>query len=73
MKKLNFVGLFTMANIKNKFGQYMTPKKVANFMFSLSSANTSSRILEPSCGIWSILEVLKNEYSNYLAFEIDKR
>lgn len=62
-----------MANIKNKFGQYMTPKEVANFMFSLSSVNTSSIILEPSCGDGVFLEVFKeNGYSNYLAFEIDK-
>ncbi len=62
-----------MASIKHQYGQYMTPKEIASFMFSLSSANENSRILEPSCGDGIFLEVFKeNSCLNYIAYEIDK-
>lgn len=62
-----------MAKVKNKFGQYMTPKMIVEFMVSLSSANNKSRILEPSCGDGIFLEVLKDKgFYNYIAFEIDR-
>lgn len=62
-----------MASVKNKFGQYMTPKKIAHFMFSLSNAGIDSRILEPSCGDGVFLNIFReNGFFNYLAFEIDR-
>jgi adenine-specific DNA-methyltransferase len=39
-----------MANGKNKYGQYMTPEIVANFMVSLADLKNDSSILEPSSG-----------------------
>ena len=47
-----------MANGKNKYGQYMTPGIVANFMVSLSDLNINSRILEPCSGEGIFLTVL---------------
>jgi len=35
---------------KNKFGQYFTPKVVAEFMIELADISQKSIILEPSCG-----------------------
>lgn len=37
-------------NRKNKFGQYFTPKVVAEFMIEMASISKDSKILEPSCG-----------------------
>jgi len=63
-----------MANVKNKFGQYMTPKEIAKFMLSLSTIDFQSRILEPCCGEGVFLELFdKQGYTNYLAYEIDKK
>jgi len=62
-----------MANGKNKYGQYMTPEMVANFMVSLANLKSDSSILEPSSGEGIFLEVLKNKgYKNITAYEIDK-
>jgi len=62
-----------MANGKNKYGQYMTPEIVANFMVSLAILKNDSSILEPSSGEGVFLDVLKNKgYKNITAYEIDK-
>ena len=62
-----------MANGKNKYGQYMTPEIVANFMVSLANLKNDSSILEPSSGEGVFLDVLKNKgYKNITAYEIDK-
>lgn len=62
-----------MANSKNKYGQYMTPEVVANFMVSLADLNTDSLILEPSSGEGIFLDILKSKgYKNIVAYEIDK-
>jgi len=58
---------------KNKFGQYFTPKVVADFMIGLADISANSKILEPSCGEGVFLEILQQKgYNNLLAFEIDK-
>ena len=57
---------------KNKFGQYFTPKIVADFMLDLADININSKVLEPSCGAGVFLELLqKKGIENIVAFEID--
>ncbi len=59
-------------NTKNKFGQYFTPKVVADFMIDIADISKNSKILEPSCGEGIFLERLQQRgYSNLTAFEID--
>lgn len=58
---------------KNKFGQYFTPKTVAEFMVEMADISRHSRILEPSCGEGVFLEILQQKgYPNLTAFEIDE-
>ncbi len=58
---------------KNKYGQYFTPKMVAEFMVDLASINPNAKILEPSCGEGVFLDVLTEKgFSNLTAYEIDK-
>ncbi len=58
---------------KNKYGQYMTPKIIADFMVSLANINLESRILEPSSGEGVFLNALKKQgYKQITAYEIDK-
>lgn len=60
-------------NNKNKFGQYFTPKVVADFMIDLADVSTDAKILEPSCGEGVFLEILQQKgYNNLTAFEIDE-
>ena len=60
-------------NTKNKFGQYFTPKVVADFMIEMANISQNSRILEPSCGEGVFLDLLKQKgFNNLTAFEIDK-
>jgi adenine-specific DNA-methyltransferase len=60
-------------NVKNKFGQYFTPKIVADFMIEMADISKSSKILEPSCGEGVFLELLQQKGFNLLtAFEIDE-
>ncbi len=57
---------------KNKFGQYFTPKVVANFMVEMADISKYSRILEPSCGEGVFLEILHQKgFVDVTAFEID--
>ena len=57
---------------KNKFGQYFTPKVVADFMIELADISNDSTILEPSCGEGIFLDLLQQKGFNYLtAYEID--
>jgi adenine-specific DNA-methyltransferase len=59
-------------NVKNKFGQYFTPRVVAEFMIGLAEISSSSSILEPSCGEGIFLDLLqKKGYKNIVAYEID--
>lgn len=59
---------------KNKYGQYFTPKMVAEFMVGLADINVHSKILEPSCGEGVFLKVLQeHNFSNLLAYEIDDK
>lgn len=58
---------------KNKFGQYFTPKVVADFMVNLADISTNSKILEPSCGEGIFLKTLKQKgYNDLTAYEIDQ-
>lgn len=60
-------------NRKNKFGQYFTPKVVAEFMIEMASISKDSKILEPSCGQGVFLELLQQKgFNNLTAFEIDQ-
>jgi len=57
---------------KNKFGQYFTPKIVADFMIGLADINVESKILEPSCGEGVFLDLLQQKgFENVTAYEID--
>ena len=57
---------------KNKFGQYFTPKIVADFMVGLADINVNSKILEPSCGEGVFLDLLQQKgFENVAAYEID--
>ena len=62
-----------MTKNKNKYGQYMTPKIVAEFMFQLADLDKKADILEPCCGEGVFLDViLKKGYKKITAYEIDK-
>jgi adenine-specific DNA-methyltransferase len=58
--------------IKNKYGQYFTPKDIAEFMVDLSTKDKSCSVLEPSCGKGIFIDVLLEKgFNNISAFEID--
>lgn len=58
---------------KSGFGQYFTPKEIAEFMVELADITADAKILEPSCGEGVFIDVLQNKgYKNIRAFEIDK-
>ena len=58
---------------KNKYGQYFTPKIVAEFMVSLADITAESKILEPSSGQGVFLDILYNKgHRNIIAYEIDR-
>ncbi len=60
-------------NNKNKFGQYFTPKVVADFMIEMADISSQSKILEPSCGEGIFLELLQQKgFNNLIAYEIDE-
>jgi adenine-specific DNA-methyltransferase len=57
---------------KNKYGQYFTPKVVADFMVKLLELDKSQRILEPSCGDGVFLSALSDaNYKNIEGIEFD--
>lgn len=59
---------------KNKYGQYFTPKLIANFMIELADINHDSKILEPSSGKGVFIELIKNKgFKNITAYEIDTK
>lgn len=61
-------------SIKNKFGQYFTPKVVADFMIEMADISQKSKILEPSCGEGVFLELLQQKgFKDLTAFEIDQQ
>jgi adenine-specific DNA-methyltransferase len=60
-------------NKKNRFGQYFTPKLVAEFMIEMANISQKSRILEPSCGEGIFLNLLEQKgFYDLTAYEIDK-
>jgi len=61
-----------MKNQKEKFGQYMTPRIIAEFMVDLVSLEKDSKVLEPSAGDGIFIDVLKERgYNNILGYEVD--
>ena len=62
--------VFNTASVKG-FGQYFTPKFIAEFMVKCITKNISSRVLEPSAGTGVFVEVLEKQFSNITAIEID--
>ena len=59
-------------NEKEKYGQYMTPKLIADFMCSLIQHDKTAKILEPSCGKGAFLDALDDcGYHNNFGYEID--
>ena len=63
----------TLPRTKHKFGQYFTPKIVADFMIELADIAKSATILEPSCGEGVFLSLLQDKgFSNLTAYEIDE-
>jgi len=57
-------GISRKTKYKNKFGQYFTPKVVADFMIEMANITEKSRILEPSCGEGIFLDLLKQKGFN---------
>lgn len=58
---------------KDKFGQFFTPKPIAEFMVAMADIHKDTRILEPSCGEGVFLQILEEQgFTNYTAFEVDK-
>lgn len=60
-----------VTNSTKNFGQYFTPKFIADFMVSLITHSNPIRILEPSAGTGIFLEALKDKFSNIVAIELD--
>ena len=59
-------------NSKNKYGQYFTPKVVADFMVGLANISPNTKVLEPACGEGVFLSLLQEKgIKNITAFEID--
>lgn len=57
---------------KHKYGQYFTPRIVAEFMLGLADIASHSTVLEPACGEGVFLDVLKiNKFYDIDAYEID--
>lgn len=57
---------------KEKYGQYMTPKIIADFMVSMIEHGKQANILEPSSGEGIFIDTLRHYgYSNITAYEID--
>ncbi len=60
--------------MKKKYGQYMTPSIIADFMCSLIEHDVKCRILEPSSGEGVFLNTLENYgFKNYIGYEIDDK
>lgn len=58
---------------KNKYGQYFTPKVVADFMVSLLDGDKGGKILEPSCGKGVFLDSLLDAgFKNIEGIEFDE-
>ena len=55
---------------KNKYGQYMTPEIITDFMVRLIEHNKNCKCLEPSCGTGAFLEKLNQyDYKNITSYE----
>ncbi|MRJ09333.1 restriction endonuclease [Ornithobacterium rhinotracheale] len=71
--KLRIEGGACKKKRKNRYGQYFTPKIVAEFMIDLAKITPESKILEPSSGKGIFLDILYNKgYKNITAYEIDR-
>lgn len=59
---------------KNDFGQYFTPRHVADLMVDMLKSPLSAQVLEPSSGEGVFLDALEEKgYKNTLGLEIDER
>lgn len=59
---------------KNDFGQYFTPRHVADLMVDMLKSPPSAQVLEPSAGEGVFLDALEEKgYKNTLGLEIDER
>lgn len=59
--------------MKNAYGQYFTPKLMADFMVRLSCMPKSAKVLEPSCGEGVFLDSLTElGFHHITAYEIDE-
>lgn len=57
---------------KNKYGQYFTPRLMAEFMVKLVTISKEKKILEPSSGEGIFIDILQeNDFLNIEAYEID--
>ena len=57
---------------KNKYGQYFTPKFVADFMVSMIGKPSTAKVLEPCCGEGVFLQSLADKnFRQVVAYEID--
>lgn len=62
-----------MVSKEKMYGQFFTPRLVAEFMLDLNTKDADSRVLEPCAGKGAFLEVLANRnYSRIEAYEIDE-
>lgn len=58
--------------MKEKYGQYMTPEIITDFMVSLIHKNPDCKVLEPASGKGAFIKSLtKKGFNNITAFEID--
>ncbi|MCW9718842.1 HsdM family class I SAM-dependent methyltransferase [Avibacterium sp. 21-599] len=54
------------------FGQFFTPRHIADFMVNMITHAKNSKVLEPSCGEGIFIEALQNKnFHNITAYEID--
>lgn len=59
--------------MKEKFGQYMTPKIITDFMVELINKDVHAKVLEPASGQGAFIESLKAAgFSDITAYEIDE-
>jgi len=62
-----------MVSKKKKYGQYFTPKLIADFMVDKINKKKNVKVLEPSAGKGVFLQSLKEKgFENITAYEIDE-
>ncbi|MEW6654401.1 MAG: N-6 DNA methylase, partial [Bacteroidota bacterium] len=65
--------LTSQSNRKNKYGQYFTPKQIAEFMVDLAEVPINSAVLEPCSGKGVFLDTLHEKgFTKITSYEIDE-